>query len=179
MDITDDPFGLGDWTSHPRGCFFGTNLAHNSNEASTIQCVRDHQEGCICRAVSLAGTTTSVVQTSSMTATTSTTSSSRFLSTKMTSTSTTLKPSSLCTYVAHANTAVSKQGTGGQKLKRVSFGSEKAYLDACKASCNAQSKCNGFVDDPTDRRGRMCKPKTAQKGYRKLRKTFYLKGPEC
>jgi hypothetical protein len=95
------------------------------------------------------------------------------------STSTTSTAALSCVYAAHSNTAVKKQGTGGQKLKCASYGSEAAYLDACKASCAADSRCHGFVDDPTDRRGRMCKPKSAMVGYAKLQKTFYVKGGEC
>lgn len=81
--------------------------------------------------------------------------------------------------MSFANTAVRMQGTGGSKLKRASYSSDTAYLDACKANCNADSSCGGFVDDPTDRRGRMCKPKTATEGYSKPQKTFYRKGDGC
>merc|ERR1711998_71882 len=81
-----------------------------------------------------------------------------------------------CTYEAHPNTAVRMQGTGGSKLEFASYSSEAAYLEACRANCNSDSSCQGFVDDPTDRRGRMCKPKTASSGYHKLQKTFYRKG---
>jgi len=83
--------------------------------------------------------------------------------------------------------AVKNQGTGGKKLLRKSYGSENEYLDACKAECNSDRRCGGFVDDRTTRRrrrrvanaGRMCKPKTASKGYRRAKKTFYVKGSEC
>jgi len=84
-----------------------------------------------------------------------------------------------CEYSAHLNTAVKYQGTGGSKLKFANYGSEAAYLEACKLNCNADSRCGGFVDDPTDRRGRMCKPKTATQGYTKPLKTFYRKGSAC
>jgi len=81
-----------------------------------------------------------------------------------------------CQYVPYANTAVKYQGTGGQKLKRSSFSSVAEYLSECKKACDADSTCGGFVDDPTDRRGRMCKPKKASSGYPKSGKTFYKKG---
>merc|ERR1712157_466021 len=37
-----------------------------------------------------------------------------------------------CEYVAHANTAVKFQGTGGEKLRHADFGSTDEYLAACK-----------------------------------------------
>jgi hypothetical protein len=87
--------------------------------------------------------------------------------------------SPLCQYIATSNTAVKSQGTGGNMLKRASYESETTYLEACKANCNADSTCGGFVDDPMDRRGRMCKPQTASVGYPKALKTFYRKGSGC
>jgi len=94
--------------------------------------------------------------------------------------STTMHPTQLpCDYMAFANTAVKMRGTGGSKLKRSSYVSDEEYLAACKANCNVDSSCQGFVDDPTDRRGRMCKPKTASIGYSKPQKTFYRKGDGC
>jgi hypothetical protein len=75
---------------------------------------------------------------------------------------------------------VSYNGTGGKKLKRKKYKSGAKYLAACKAACNADSSCGGFVDDKTDRRGRMCKPKkTGSNGYSKKNKTFYVKGSAC
>merc|ERR1712080_220792 len=129
-------------------------------------------------------TTTIMTSTTTMTTTTTTTTTmttttiketTKFLAPRTTLTSTTSVPSSSCTYAAHANTAVKRQGTGGKKLRRASYYSDAAYLDACKAICSGDSKCKGFVDDPTDRRGRMCKPKTASRGYHKLRKAFHVK----
>merc|ERR1711939_724986 len=94
-----------------------------------------------------------------------------------TTTTTTVQPQ--CQYVTNLNTAVKYQGTGGSKLKRVDYESVEAYLEACRLNCNADSRCGGFVDDPTDIRGRMCKPKTATEGYVKAFKTFYRKGSGC
>jgi len=86
-----------------------------------------------------------------------------------------------CEYSAKANTAVKNKGTGGKKLKRKKYGSTAEYLAACKAACSADPSCGGFVDDPSDRRGRMCKPKkTGSAGYSKKKKTFYVKeGSVC
>lgn len=84
-----------------------------------------------------------------------------------------------CDYVAYANTAVHYDGTGKEKLRHASYGSTDEYIAACKAACNADSSCGGFVDDPTDSRGRMCKPKKASVGYGKAGKTFYAKGAGC
>jgi len=75
---------------------------------------------------------------------------------------------------------VKNRGTGGKKLKRKKYGSTAEYLVACEARCTADPSCGGFVDDPTDIRGRMCKPKkTGSVGYRKNKKTFYVKGNAC
>merc|ERR1719253_1885730 len=101
------------------------------------------------------------------------------LAPRTTSTSTSSVPSSSCIYAALANTVVKGRGTGGKKLRRASYNSDAAYLDACKASCNGDSKCKGFVDDPTDRRGRMCKPKRVTSGYRRPKKAFHVKGSGC
>jgi len=84
-----------------------------------------------------------------------------------------------CMYASIPDTAVKYQGTGGTKLQRIEFGSDETYLHACRESCNADPSCGGFVDDPTDVRGRMCKPKTASSGYSKTGKTFYRKGDGC
>jgi len=85
-----------------------------------------------------------------------------------------------CEYTANGNTAVKNRGTGGKKLKRKNYGSKAKYLAACQAACNADSSCGGFVDDKTDRRGRMCKPKkTGSVGYSKKNKAFYVKGSAC
>jgi uncharacterized protein YkwD len=118
----------------------------------------------------MAATTTVVVTVTSTLATTTGT-------TTTTALATTSAP--LCAYASFSNTAVKKQGTGGSKLKRASYSSDAAYLNACQANCNADMRCGGFVDDPTDRRGRMCKPKTASEGYSKASKTFYRKGSGC
>jgi len=83
--------------------------------------------------------------------------------------------------------AVKNQGTKGKKLLRKAYSSEKEYLEACKAECDSDRSCGGFVDDQTTRRrrrrianvGRMCKPKTASVGYRRARKTFYVKDSKC
>jgi len=100
-------------------------------------------------------------------------------SSKFLAPSTTSEPLSICTYIPHSDTAVKRRGTGGEKLKRAQYSTEEAYLEACKTNCNADSKCKGFVDDPTDRRGRMCKPKMTSSGYRKSQKTFHVKGSGC
>merc|ERR1711959_529108 len=97
----------------------------------------------------------------------------------LTTTVTTTTTQPQCQYSAQLNTAVKYQGTGGSKLRFASYGSEEAYLEACKLNCNADSTCGGFVDDLFDRRGRMCKPKTATSGYTKPFKTFYRKGSAC
>jgi len=96
-----------------------------------------------------------------------------------TTTTTTTTAQLQCQYIANLNTAVKYQGTGGSKLMRVDYESVQAYLEACQLNCNADSRCGGFVDDPTDRRGRMCKSKTATEGYAKALKTFYRKGSGC
>jgi hypothetical protein len=98
--------------------------------------------------------------------------------TTFTTTKSSLPPS--CIYTALADTAVKGWGTGGQKLKRASYESDADYLDACRAECNADSTCKGFVDDHTEGRPRMCKPKrSARWAYHKPEKTFYEKGLEC
>jgi len=84
-----------------------------------------------------------------------------------------------CAYSPRQDTAVKRQGTGGEKLKRSNYESDLAYLNACSIACREDSTCSGFVDDPTDRRGRMCKPKTASSGYGREGKTFHVKGNEC
>jgi len=100
-------------------------------------------------------------------------------STTATTTTTTTTTTLGCSYIAHVNTAVKYQGTGGNKLKRNDFSSETAYYTACQDVCNADAACGGFVDDHTDRRGRMCKPKKATSGYFKLSKIFFRKGSGC
>jgi len=99
--------------------------------------------------------------------------------TTTTTITTTITSTEACSYIPYANTAVRYQGTGGRKLKRKDFSSVGAYLSACQAVCNADATCGGFVDDPTDRRGRMCKPKKATSGYSKPSKVFYRKGSGC
>jgi len=94
-----------------------------------------------------------------------------------TQSTTTMQPQ--CQYVQNLNTAVKYQGTGGSKLKRADYESVADYLKACEGICNADATCGGFVDDPTDIRGRMCKPKTASEGYPKNLKIFYKKGSGC
>jgi len=111
--------------------------------------------------------------TASTTTTTTVTTPTTTVTTTITVTTTTADPG--CQYVPYTNTAVRMQGTGGQKLRRSSFSSDAEYLSECKKACDADLDCGGFVDDPTDRRGRMCKPKTASSGYPKSRKTFYRK----
>jgi len=111
--------------------------------------------------------TTSTITTTTITTTTT------MVTTTTTVTATAVDPG--CPYVPYANTAVKMQGTGGEKLKRSSFSSVAEYLSECKKACDADSTCGGFVDDPTDRRGRMCKPKKASSGYSKAGKTFYKK----
>jgi hypothetical protein len=94
-------------------------------------------------------------------------------------TSTSSAPSSSCIYAVRANTAVRGRGARGKRLRRASYNSDAAYLDACKASCNDDSGCKGFVDDPTHRRGRRCIPKRGTSGYRRPRKALYVKGSGC
>lgn len=97
-----------------------------------------------------------------------------------TPTETTTPTAPSCEYAANGNTAVKNQGTGGAKLKRKKFSKTADYLAACKLACNSDSTCGGFVDDPTDNRGRMCKPKKiGSSGYSKSKKTFYTKGSGC
>merc|ERR1711879_715753 len=84
-----------------------------------------------------------------------------------------------CGYVSFSNTSVLLQDTSGAKLRRSAYTSDELYLRACKEQCNADAICRGFVDDPTDTRGRMCKPKTARSGYWRTGKTFYQKGGGC
>lgn len=85
-----------------------------------------------------------------------------------------------CVYSSFPNTAVYMQGTGGTKIKYEWYEpQEDVYLNVCKENCNSDPTCAGFVDDPTDVRGRMCKPKTAVSGYSKPSKTFYRKGDGC
>jgi len=84
-----------------------------------------------------------------------------------------------CTYSPKKNRAVKSKGTGGEKLKRSDYKSDLEYLNACKIACNENSKCKGFVDDPTDSRGRMCKPKKTSNSYKKKGKAFYIKGSDC
>lgn len=85
-----------------------------------------------------------------------------------------------CEYTAKKNKAVKNRGTGGNKLKRKKYGSTAEYLTACKAACTSDPRCGGFVDDPTDKRGRMCKPKkVGSSPYKKNKKTFYIKGDGC
>lgn len=103
----------------------------------------------------------------------------KFLAPKTTLTSTTSAVSSACSYTAQADTSVWQCGTGGEKLKRASYSSDAAYLYACKAGCNADPKCNGFVDDSSRRRKRNCKPKKAITGYHRLNKAFHVKGYGC
>jgi len=89
-------------------------------------------------------------------------------------------PPPTCEYAAQNNRAVKNRGTGGKKLKRKNYGSTAEYLADCEARCNADSRCGGFVDDPTDIRGRMCKPKkVGSVPYKKNKKTFYAKGNAC
>lgn len=82
-------------------------------------------------------------------------------------------------YAIHNNTAVRGQGTGGPKLERSAYSSDEAYLNACKAQCDDDSTCAGFVDDHIRKQGRMCKPKTAFVGRSVRGKTFYVKGNGC
>lgn len=109
--------------------------------------------------------------------TTTTTTTTTTTSTTTTTTTTAAQPE--CQYAVKENTAVRFQGTGGSKLRRDDYSTVTSYLEACQRHCNADPTCGGFVDDPTDRRGRMCKPKTATVGYPKPSKSFYIKGSAC
>merc|ERR1712054_309906 len=112
-----------------------------------------------------------VVQQATTTTTTTTT------TTVATTTTTTTAAQLECSYKAHVSTGVTYKGTGGSKLKRSSFESFSSYLDACKASCNADPSCGGFVDDFSNIFLRRCKPKTASdasEGRFRAFKTFYI-----
>lgn len=113
--------------------------------------------------------------------TTSTIAATTTVTTTTVTTTTVTTTQTQCQYDPELNTAVRYQGTGGNKLKLADYESVAAYLAACEDICTADATCGGFVDDPTDRRGRMCKPKTASEGYPKAFKTFYKKGsgPGC
>merc|ERR1740130_1818081 len=88
--------------------------------------------------------------------------------------------SSSTSFEAKTDMAVSGFGTGGVKLARSAYGSDEEYIAACQASCAADAACKGFVDDPTDNRGRKCKPKSSSAGYTKPGKTLYVKKtPMC
>lgn len=79
-------------------------------------------------------------------------------------------------YKLNANQAVSGRGTGGAKLKYSDYGSEAAYLYACKLNCEQDDDCGGFVDDKSRPSKRSCKPKLAgSAGYNKKNKDFYSK----
>jgi len=58
-----------------------------------------------------------------------------------------------CRYSQYGQTAVDEKGTGGKKLKKKNYANENEYLMACKKHCNEDSKCKGFVDDPTESGG--------------------------
>jgi hypothetical protein len=88
-----------------------------------------------------------------------------------------------CKYSQYAETRVDNQGTGDKKRKKKDYAHENEYLLACQRACNEDSKCKGFVDDPTDSGGRQCKPKKVGPGSKHVRKskkkTFYVKTTYC
>merc|ERR1712139_667378 len=60
------------------------------------------------------------------------------ITTTTTTTTTTTVAEPHCQYIGNSNTAVMRQGAGGTKLKRASYNSDEAYLQACKSNCNAE-----------------------------------------
>ena len=80
-------------------------------------------------------------------------------------------------YTISPNTAVKGEGTGGLKLE--SSIDDAAFLARCRALCDAQPSCGGFVVAPSSNFGGWaCKPKTragVAAGYEKAGKTLYTK----
>jgi hypothetical protein len=175
----------------PHGCSYLVHCPHGCtdnylqiNKYSLVndtgsQCGNRFKVDCICKDGIAAVTTSSTMPVTSTTTTTSIQLTTKFLApTSFTTTASWTSPS--CIYTALPDTAVKGRGSGGKKLKRASYKSDADYLDACRAKCNADSTCKGFVDDLTESRSRMCKPKTSAKhGYHKKEKTFYVKGLGC
>lgn len=146
---------------------------------SWIDCGRN-ADGCICKAGIAAETTTSITTTPvTSTATATIQLTTEFLApTSFTTTTSGTSPS--CLYKFLVDTAVKGWAAEGEKLNRASYESDADYLDACRTECNADSKCAGFVDDLTEGRPRMCKPKTSTRwAYSKPEKNFYVKGLGC
>merc|ERR1711988_1820257 len=74
---------------------------------------------------------------------------------------------------------INGEGTGGRKIPYLPR--EAYYFRRCREECARDYKCAGFVDDTTDPRGRMCKPKKVgiKSSARTPRdgKSFYQKWP--
>ena len=69
-------------------------------------------------------------------------------------------------------------------MRQSSHPSEAAFLAACRAGCDAELACGGFVVAPSkfNAGGRTCKPKTragVAAGYPKAGKTLYAKLAEA
>jgi hypothetical protein len=178
---------VGDFAYIPHGCSYvlinGNSYYLHINSDTGVQCGQNGNNNpaivCICKAGIAAVTTSSTTPVTSTATATSIQLTTKFLApTSFTTTASWTSPS--CIYTALPDTAVKGRGSGGKKLKRASYKSDADYLDACRAKCNADSTCKGFVDDLTEGRPRMCKPKTSAKhGYHKKEKTFYVKGLGC